>query len=92
MYVLHKLFSQVERATVESYSGDTVPPYIEVTVTPAGDNVNTFPNLAKLVKFTGMDQPRDIVLKKGVVCGINYCIQISPAFLEDSMYSFCPLS
>ena len=62
------IFSQVERVTVESYSGDTAPPCIEVTVTPAGDNVDTFPNLAYLVKFTGMEPPHDIVLNKGVVC------------------------
>ena len=62
---------QVKRATVESYSGDTAPPCIVVTVIPADDNVDTFPNLAHLVKFIGMEQPHDIVLKKGVVCGIN---------------------
>ena len=56
---------------MESYSGDTAPPCIEVTVTPADNNVNTFPNLAHLVKFTGMEQPHDIVLKKGVVCGFK---------------------
>ena len=68
------IFSQVERATVESYSGDTdtAPPCIEVTVTPAGDNVGTFPNLAHLVKFTGMEQPHDIVLKKGAICRSNH--------------------
>ena len=68
------IFSQVERATVESYSGDTDPPCIEVTVTPAGDDVDTFPNLAHLVNFTGMEQlqPHDIVLKKGVVCRSNH--------------------
>ena len=65
------MFSQVERATVEKYKGGTAPPYIEVIVTPADDNVDTFPNLTKLVNFTGMEQPHDIVLKKGVVCGIN---------------------
>ena len=65
------LFSQVERATVESYSGSTVPPCIEVTVTPAGDSIDTLPNLANLVNFTGMEQPHDIVLKKGVVGDIN---------------------
>ena len=62
---------QVKRATVESYSGDTAPPCIVVTVIPADDNVDTFPNLVHLVKFIGMEQPHDIVLKKGVVCGIN---------------------
>ena len=66
------IFSQVERATVESYSGDTTPPCIEVTVTPAGDNIDTFPNLADFVKFTGMEQPHDIVLNKGVVCHSNH--------------------
>ena len=56
---------------MESCSGDKAPPYIEVTVTPAGNNVDTFPDLACLVKFTGMEQPHDIVLNKGVVCGIT---------------------
>lgn len=68
------IISQVERASVESYSSSIPPPCIEVIVTPAGDNVDTFPNLAHLLKFTGMERPHDIVLKKGVVvagCGIN---------------------
>lgn len=63
------VFSQVERPTVESYSGYTAPPCIEVIVTPAGDNIGIFPNLAHLIKLTGMEQPSDILLKKGVLCG-----------------------
>ena len=77
MYVVHvasydlDYVSQVKRATVERYNGRTTPPYIEVTVTPAGDNVNTFPNLEHLVKFTGMEPLHDIEMKKGVICGSN---------------------
>ena len=70
LVMIFTAFSQVERATVESYSDHIAPPYIEVTVTPADNSIDTFPNLAHLVKFTGMEQPHDIVLNKGVVCGI----------------------
>ena len=66
------MFSQVNRATVERYNGCTTPPYIEVTVTPAGDSIDTLPNLAHLVKFLGMEQPQNIVLKKGIFCGSDY--------------------
>ena len=59
----------MKRVDVETYdySSKTPPPYIELTVTQVPNKIYTPPNLALLVKFTGMQQPDGIILK-GVVC------------------------
>lgn len=53
------------------YSSITAPPYIELTVTQVPNTRYTPPNLAHLVKFTGMQQPDEIILK-GAVCVSNH--------------------
>ena len=67
---------QVKRVDVETYeySGKTAPPCIELIVTQVLNKIYTPPNLALLVKFAGIKQPDNVILKGAVCVSNNTCV------------------